>query len=569
MDIVRVLVERGADVNAVYEWTPVVRKDGSRSGYLRTTALGLAVAAEQAETARFLAVQTDTKSDLLRLLEPPDYVHPLCIACLVGGADVITSLLDAGANVIHADDTIVALSHYGRMQSLSFGMPHTDSPSSRLLGRQQRCEKSQTLLQLAIGCFDMGVEEYRLVKLCESLILKGTRVDGALVMAVEVEKIQAVKLLLGHGASVGPRSHDEPTPFGLAIEKGNLELARILHQAGTARTGPLRYIKGVAMAEFLEGIGLLRDALIRYWPLLLPTAISRGQEARWLLDRILGSTRSVGGDSSGSLATEAMCTSSVNFLLESKHWRVVHIIDTLKAAIAVDSLDIVQFLLCEAMRVTEDAALFNRKEVLEPVIRAVVHQGSRQALQIILSGAGGRAAGCLGKHLPVAIRRGDSGVVRDMIAAGAAVNHQGRYGSPLCAAVLKVLFPDLQFPAEFSDISNRPPSRFQGQPMEVLEMLLNAGADISLSLSRESKTCLELAASYGNLAMVEFLLRKGANPNIPPAPARGPGRRSRKHRKEDISRLCAGSLRLAPTLMLLASTLNLLRTNGQLFYLPP
>lgn len=523
LPIARALVERGADVNAVHAWTGFP----DECTWLRTTALGIAIAAEQVETAQFLATEANANMDLLGVSEDPNYVCPLCIACFIGSPEIITFLLDAGADVMHSDNAVAALSVHGKLMALQRDIAIIRNPSAtkgyHRTEKERRGLRSQSLLELVINFFDADLEEEKLVELCESLIVKGARIDRALVMAVEVEKIQVVKLLIERGASLEPPSDAESSAFGLAIATGNLTFARILYEAGATRTGRLQYIKGASMAEFLDRMGLLQDILIHYGPLLLAAAIANGQEARWLLDRIMGSNISLKSDNSGTVATAETCARSLKFFAEPTHWGVGGLIEALEAAVIVDSLEIIQLLLSETKRFTEGTARL--KDVLGPVLRSVASRGSSQALRTVISRIDGYEANCLGEHLTSAILHGNYRVVRDMIDAGAAVNHHGPCGSPLCAAVQKFSFPHVQVPVFLRDLGGDESlcpriGIFPREPVRVIEMLLDAGADITLSLSANRRTALEEAVSCGNMKMVDFLLSKGVNPNLPSAPAR-------------------------------------------------
>ncbi|KAK0715500.1 hypothetical protein B0H67DRAFT_241966 [Lasiosphaeris hirsuta] len=80
--IVKILVASGADVNALHRW----------HHEFWTTALGVAVAEEQVETARFLVTKIGAVHDQIGV---DGYVGLLSIACVVGNPELVALLLDA------------------------------------------------------------------------------------------------------------------------------------------------------------------------------------------------------------------------------------------------------------------------------------------------------------------------------------------------------------------------------------------------------------------------------------------------------------------------------------------
>ena len=121
----------------------------------------------------------------------------------------------------------------------------------------------------------------------------------------------------------------------------------------------------------------------------------------------------------------------------------------------------------------------------------------RRLVKTIL-GSGRVPKSVLGSALPLAVEKGDVGLVKQLISLGADVNARSVTGGQ------KLPGPTALQAAAASG------------HMEVMEMLLAAGADINAP-AREYKgrTALQAAAESGHIEVVEMLLAKGANINAP------------------------------------------------------
>lgn len=454
LQIVKTLVEKGADVDAVHPWSEF---RGVWYEHLWTTALGIAVAADQAETVSFLAEITSEEIGERSAVD--DYIRPLAIAVLTGNSEIITVLLGAGADVSRADEIPEKL-------------------QQRVWSEKWQRHVPKTLLEGLI--LQQEGDEETLVGLCEMLINKGARTDRALPLATAKERIEVVRLLLHHGATldIPPGTKHLSSAFGLAIEMGNLTLARMLHDAGATETGILRNIQDQETAEFLDGLGLLDVALRKYGWLILNKAIEGGEESRWLVDRIL---RTAEIDFTGNcfciLATAVKHTLSIDFInmiiSHGTAWTTWHISKALEAAIEAHASDDIIHLLLSAWRTanSEDYKIF--------ILLPAAHRGSRQMLGIILA-AFDWTPGDLGVALVHAISWKNYPIIQDLLNAGAAAAE--RYPSPLQVAV-------------------------EQEQIWLVKMLLEAGADI------QDDQALLLAVHCGSMSLVELLLSKGANPN--------------------------------------------------------
>ena len=477
LQIVEILVARGADVHAVHEWSKFWSVH--YSPLLWTTALGIAVAAEQVDTVRFLAHKTrrwilggaPNGSNL--------FCSPLGIACLTGNTEIIMLLLllprpysnSSGDDVCSVDDDI----------SATLGMRINP-------GKFGSCFRPETLLELLIMSVETGSEEQQLVKICEILAIRGARIDRALINAAEREMNAVAKLLLRFGPSLGNLPGTRATAFGVAIEMGNLKLAQILYRAGATETGYLRIVKGAEMAEFLDGVGLLDVILRDYGWCILSQALEEGEESRWLTDRILSRTDlDFRGKHSCILAAVLTHTLDVDFVSAmidrgaiSTKFEVRHAIEAAIKADAPD--DIMRLLFSEFARVTGSRTLSaDSMDCSISILICVARYGSRRSLSITLEAINWEPED-LGTALNHSIYHANYRIIQDLIDAGASLTRRNEFrDSPLEAAV--------------------------GKEQEwLVKMLLAAGANVG------DPRALAKATTLGNIRLVELLLREGSDP---------------------------------------------------------
>jgi len=489
LGIVKTLVARGADVNALHRW----RK-------FWTTALGVAVAAEQIETTRFLITNMGAVHDQTRV---DGYVSPLGIACLVGNPELITLLLNAEPCVTCADTIPWELSSGVR--------EHLDKPTNY---------HHTTLLELLIG--NLSAEEVQLVDICAELITKGARVDKALAAAVEAEKIEVVKLLIRHGAPLGIQPELGKSAFGLAIEIGNLDLAQILHDAGAAEVGFIRTIKGVGMNEFLRREGLYDEIMREYgWAIAIRRAIEEEEELTQLAHRIVELDLTFEGRHH---VLEALlprtCDANLIRLLIDRGARCGS--NSLDIAIQSNAPDSIISLLVERiLRRDEDGP--ETKPISSFVLyRAVC--GSPRIVRILLQAAAW-TPDALGGALARAIDHGNYDAVKDLLHAGAAVNGSDstwEMSTPLTAAIYKeqewlvrmLIREGADLNAHVGSTSPLTQAVKLGN-MVLVEILLGEGADPNLQTVEKDLTALQLASCCGNFSIARRLIDAGADVNAP------------------------------------------------------
>jgi len=463
LQIVKTLVARGADVHALHAWSEF---RGVWHQELWTTALGIAVAAEQVDTVRFLAGITSKG-----LREGPvrdDRIWPLAIAVLSGNDEIIRVLLAAGADVSRADEI---------PEKLGWGVRHDNE---WLLWSFPK-----TLLECLIM---QPVGEETLVELCETLINKGARTDRALVIATIKERVQVVSLLLRYGTTldIPLETMHASSAFGLAIEMGSSTLVRMLHRAGATETGILRNIKGKETVEFLESVGLLDAILREYGYVILNKAIEAGEESRWLVDRILETEMNLTGRYIGIMATAVKHRPEINFIKtminRGAAWTTWNMHDAIEAAIEADASEDIMHLLLDAWKEAKKPAHDLEDTKIFILLRAA-GRGTRQILNICLT-AFGWTPQDLGVALRHSIHHSNYRVIQDLLDAGAALESTAWMSSPLVAAIYR-------------------------DQTWLVKKLLDAGAGI------EDDEALLSAIRCGNMGLVELLLSKGANPNTP------------------------------------------------------
>lgn len=409
LHIVKTLLARGADVTAVtrlsnfrYEFPSLTREHC-------TTALGIAVAAGQVETARFLAQHMSTGKGKLHVPPGYNYLCPLTIACLVGNGEIAKMFLEAR-----------------ELDDVSGADIAPSKLAVRLMPEKERFHYPETLLEILIMTLK-GSEE-QLVELCEMLLHRGARTDKALGVAVEEGKVEVARLLLRHGASPDIVLPGRVSVFGLAIQMGNLSLARMLHQAGATEMGYLCNIKGAEMAEFLDGVGLLNLILREQGWSILSEAIRGEDKSQWLVDRILETELDFTGKYIGVLAAavegglnasfiDAMIDRGAAWTTHSLYWALV-------TAIKIDTPDdIMHALLATYTRVDQSTLTSMEQYHHLSILLSVARYGSRRILGIFLKAVDWNP-GDLGVALGHAICNANYRVIQGLLDAGASLGGQ-------------------------------------------------------------------------------------------------------------------------------------------------
>ncbi|BCS23623.1 uncharacterized protein APUU_40067A [Aspergillus puulaauensis] len=224
IEIINLLLTRGADVNAFHEI------DFNHDvGF--TTVLGIAVQSGKLEIIEaLLHACPDVNPEIEDGLP---YVSPLAIAASTakGWPGAVTLLLQAGVDISIAD------------------------------GCSER-----TLLELAsrntknIGVFELLVGYGAMI---DRPLSEKEHATSALLSAVKAGATELVSLLISMGARLNDVYSTPPgTALGAAIEKGDLDLIQMLQVAGAVSISPkLRRITNLETAEYLDEIGLLQGIL--------------------------------------------------------------------------------------------------------------------------------------------------------------------------------------------------------------------------------------------------------------------------------------------------------------------
>jgi len=482
VQIVKTLLARGADVTAVHRWSIFRGMYYHEDMQPWTTALGIAVAEEQVETAEFLAHHQHVSKGVEKL--PPGggtYVCPLIIACLVGNGEIIKALVEVGVADVSRADILPA------------GLRMIIEES-----RWQSFHSPETLLDLLITNFK-GSEE-QLAELCEMLIHRGACTDKALVAAVEEGRADVAGLLLRHGASPDTLSSGTRiSALGLAIQMGSLNLTRILLQAGATDIGNLWKIKGgVEMAELLSGAGLLNVILREHGYVILAEAIRDEGGSQWLVDLILKTELDFTSKYTGVLVAAIERGLDIGFINgmigRGAGWTTVNLSPAIEAAIKADAPDdIMHSLLPAYMRIEKDSnGSFLWWERLRGTLFCVARHGSIRMLGIILKAVDWKPRD-LGVALSKAISSANYRVIRGFLDAGASLS-----GDVDC--------PWLPTPLDSAVVAEQ---------AWLVKLLLSSGANV------HDHGALASAARVGNIGLVEILLDAGASPNGPAGTGRG------------------------------------------------
>ncbi|KAK5659448.1 hypothetical protein OQA88_649 [Cercophora sp. LCS_1] len=241
-DIVRLLTERGADVNEIRsahceDYVERFPCRESATVYDRwfddyhpsATALSVAIELEDVEIVQLLLLQPGL--DINKQPDPADevaHVCPLLMARHQGPDDLVRQILAAGADV----------------------------PTAERIGSGLAC-RGVTLLTALMrrhGKLDM--------ELVDVLVSKGARLDHAVLEATRCNNRDLVLFFLSHGApeKLLDLGVDE-TALRVCIERGMLDMARFLYNEGLVDPGRPTRIGHPDLVKFLGEVGLLVGVL--------------------------------------------------------------------------------------------------------------------------------------------------------------------------------------------------------------------------------------------------------------------------------------------------------------------
>ncbi|KAK3331318.1 ankyrin repeat-containing domain protein [Apodospora peruviana] len=239
LQIAKILIERGANVSATCRIPRPLKYPKRYNGanyqdYVYTKILGLTLYRGDLEMANYLLREVhadidmpDTRSGCRNKPMAP----PLRMACLGGHEDMALILLELGADAFERDSEKGAgLIGYDLNKALS------DYPGRTTL----------------LGALVRRRNGYINIRLCESLICKGARLDHALIEAALANNQKAVEYFLAQGAPMSVSPEFPTTALGAAMEEEFVGTVQVLLANGATETGALNRIRGTEMLNLLQ-----------------------------------------------------------------------------------------------------------------------------------------------------------------------------------------------------------------------------------------------------------------------------------------------------------------------------
>ncbi|KAK4222691.1 hypothetical protein QBC38DRAFT_549056 [Podospora fimiseda] len=200
-----------------------------------TTVLGLAARTGSMEMCKFLLVEKHADIDAPRpmsidddsISEFGDPFFPLTIACNYGHIEIVRLLIENGASIPLPDQ---------------FGLGMAPDAA----------EPRHSLLDSFILEFGVRSSPRVCLDVCELLIQKGAPLDSALWTAIESKNLDLVRYFLAHDPPLHAPTWFQPkkTPLGLAIESGDVTIARAVYDSRGVETGELKAIPKQEMMDF-------------------------------------------------------------------------------------------------------------------------------------------------------------------------------------------------------------------------------------------------------------------------------------------------------------------------------
>lgn len=477
-DTVRLLVSRGADVNAT----------GKQHGF---TSLHYAILGGDREIVETLlghgaVVNPESQSKVRSLYD----VTPLHLAVQYGQSAICELLIRRGADVNSKMPPKYGIGlNSPRQTPLYHAVQSGNAEVVRLLidhGAQVNVVDGYDETPL------LRAAEYADPNIVEILLFHGALVDAnddegrtALHYAAEREDRSIVEVLLSHGADANRKSRDGRTPISIATASGSEEIVRLLTAGRGAVTIHTAASTGdiTALERLVQG-GFDVNRLDASGQTPLHAAANAGQlpAVQWLVER--GATVDSRDDKNQTALSIAIAQAhrahrnwppaSDAELVEGKHTAVM--------AFLLGQGGVPNY----SLGMPKETVLSHAAEVA----RLLAERGpdgdiySDRVATLLHRVAWGGSAKAVG----------------ELLALGADVNAvDSRGGTPLHAAVQSgaTMYSDVLF----------------GPQMDALRVLLDHGAKVNAG-NKWNMTALHGAAQYGHIEAMELLLARGADPNI-------------------------------------------------------
>ena len=511
-ELVRLLVEAGADVNAA-------------EGFGGNTPLHEAVEQGDVEMVKILvAAGADAHAEGFMSRTP------LSLAAEEGAAEIMQILLGSDPD---ADTPGSGEDKETPTQSAS-GSEAPARPPAR---------PPQAPTQSAIGSEALyAAIEKGDVEMVRLLVEGGADVNAAegfggntpLHEAVEQGDAEMVKILVAAGADVNAEGYFNRTPLSLAAEEGATEIMQILLGSGSDADTP----SGGEDKEAASTPSIGSEALY--------TAIEKGdvEMVRLLVEAgaDVNAAEGFGGDTPLHEAVEQGDAEIVKILVAAgADVNAEGYFDRTPLSLAAEegATEIMQILLgsgpdADTPADGEDKEAASTPSIGSEALYTAIEKGDVEMVRLLVeAGADVNASEGFGGDTPLheAVEQGNAQIVKILVAAGADVNAEGYFDrTPLSLAaaegateIMQILLgsgPDADTPADGEDkeAASTPSigsealyTAIEKGDVEMVRLLVEGGADVNAAEGFGGNTPLHEAVKKGDVEMVKILVAAGAN----------------------------------------------------------
>ena len=488
-----------------------------------------------------------------RNLTPDSLLRALILAIHAEREDIVTLLLDRGANINKVDHTYgpVLTEAVGRGSMAMVSLLLERGADINLDGRYG------TPLVMAVTGGNVDIVSLLLDRGAD-INTVGRRYGTALTVAVRVRSVTIVSLLLDRGADIN-LDGGYRTPLAIAVREGNSDIVSLLLDRGADINLDGSYGTPLVIAV-TEGnaaiVSLLLDrgADINFYgrhgtPLAIAVTEGNVDIVSLLLDRGAdinlygrhGTPLAIAVKEGNSAIVSLLLDRGADINLYGRHGTPLAIAVTegnsaivslllergadinlggnygtpLAIAVTEGNVDIVSLLL-------DQGADINLGGRCETPLAIAVTEGNVAIVSLLLDrGADINLDGGYGTPLAIAVKEGDAAadIVSLLLDRGANINLDSRYGTVLTVAArgrsMAMISLLLARGADINKVDHRYGTPLtvaaRGRSMALVLLLLDRGADINLD--GRYGTPLAIAVKAGNSAIVSLLLDRGADIN--------------------------------------------------------